>query len=130
MTLPCHPVILSSETVSQESRPDGAARAGLQPHARCEHLREHADAFPLIMPLRLVTPGILLLEAVARINKVKPVASMVQIKFITNGWIPSPEKAIKELGWRPMTLGEGIKRYLSAKGMLDESGPTPPPRVK
>src|SRR5215831_3240645 len=70
---------------------------------------------PLTVPLWLIMAGIYLLEAIAHLIKVKPFASAVQIAFLTKGWIPSPSKAVTTLGWKPMPLEEGIRRFLSAR---------------
>jgi nucleoside-diphosphate-sugar epimerase len=70
---------------------------------------------PLSLPLRLITLGISVLETIASVIRVKPVASMVQIEFITKGWEPNPSKAVTELRWKPMPLEAGIRRYLSTK---------------
>jgi hypothetical protein len=59
--------------------------------------------------------GTRLLEAIARVIKIKPFASTVQIAFLTKGWRPDPGKAIRELGWKPMPLEEGIRRFLAAR---------------
>jgi nucleoside-diphosphate-sugar epimerase len=70
---------------------------------------------PLMIPLWLTMLGVHLLEAIARVIRVKPFASAVQIAFLTKGWRPSPNKAIRELNWKPMPLEEGIRRFLSER---------------
>src|SRR6185503_12991670 len=67
------------------------------------------------------------LEAIARIIKVKPFASAVQIAFLTKGWKPDPSKAIRELNWKPMPLEEGIRRFLSTRrsARSDDVGAAP-----
>ena len=55
------------------------------------------------------------MEAMARIIRVKPFASTVQIAFLTKGWKPDAGKAIRELGWKPLPLEEGISRFLAAR---------------
>jgi dihydroflavonol-4-reductase len=79
-------------------------------------MRKQAWSYvPMTIPLWIITIGIYLLEAIARVIKVKPFASRVQIAFLTKGWRPDPGKAIRELGWKPMPLEEGIKRFLAAR---------------
>lgn len=68
---------------------------------------------PVIAPLPLVKLGVFLMEAIARVIRAKPLTSSVQIDFLTKGWTPDPEKAIRELHWKPMPLEEGIRRVLS-----------------
>jgi hypothetical protein len=70
---------------------------------------------PLMVPLWLTMVGIHIIEAVARLFRVKPFASAVQIAFLTKGWRPSPDRAVAALGWTPMPLEEGIRRFLSAR---------------
>ena len=70
---------------------------------------------PLTVPLWFAMLGIYLLEAVARIIKVKPFASAVQMAFLTKGWKPSAGRAIADLAWKPMPLEEGVRRFLSAR---------------
>jgi dihydroflavonol-4-reductase len=78
---------------------------------------------PLTIPLWFTRIGIYLLEAIARMIKVKPFASAVQIAFLTKGWRPNPSKAIRELNWKPMPLEEGIRRFLSERRVAHGEGP-------
>jgi len=73
---------------------------------------------PLTVPLWLATIGVYLLEAFARIIKVKPIASAVQIAFLTKGWRPNAGRAIANLAWKPMPLEEGIRRFMSARWLV------------
>jgi nucleoside-diphosphate-sugar epimerase len=70
---------------------------------------------PLTVPLWFALIGVYLLEAIARISKVKPFASEVQIAFLTKGWRPSAARVMSDLAWKPMSLEEGIRRFLSAR---------------
>jgi nucleoside-diphosphate-sugar epimerase len=70
---------------------------------------------PLTVPLWFAMFGVYLLEAIARVIKVKPFASAVQIAFLTKGWMPSAARAVANLAWKPMPLEEGIRRFLSAR---------------
>jgi hypothetical protein len=79
-------------------------------------MRKQAWSYvPLIIPLWIITSGIRILEAMARLTGIKPFASSVQIAFLTKGWRPDPSKAIRELGWKPLPLEEGISRFLAAR---------------
>jgi nucleoside-diphosphate-sugar epimerase len=81
-----------------------------------ESMRKQAWSYvPLMIPLWMIMIGIHLLEAIARIIRIKPFASSVQIAFLTKGWRPDPSKAIRELSWKPMPLEEGVKRFLAAR---------------
>ena len=64
---------------------------------------------PLVLPLWIVMFGVELMEAMARIIRIKPFASTVQIAFLTKGWRPDSGKAIRELGWKPLPLEDGIR---------------------
>jgi hypothetical protein len=81
---------------------------------------------PLTVPLWFAMAGIYLLEAIARIIKVKPFASAVQMAFLTKGWRPSPARAIAELGWKPLPLEEGIRRFLAERRSAHTDAPTSP----
>jgi dihydroflavonol-4-reductase len=73
---------------------------------------------PLTVPLWFAMIGVYLLEGIARVIKVKPFASAVQIAFLTKGWKPSAGRAIANLAWGPMPLQEGIRRFLSGRRSL------------
>ncbi len=70
---------------------------------------------PLVLPLWIVMFGVELMEAMARIVGVKPFASKVQLAFLTKGWKPDASKAIRELGWKPLPLEDGISQFLAAR---------------
>jgi hypothetical protein len=70
---------------------------------------------PMTIPLWLIMIGIRLLEVMAKIFRIKPFASTVQIAFLIKGWKPDPSKAIRELDWKPLPLEEGISRFLAAR---------------
>jgi nucleoside-diphosphate-sugar epimerase len=36
----------------------------------------------------------------------------VQLEFITKGWEPQADRAQRELGWQPLSLRQGIQKYL------------------
>jgi dihydroflavonol-4-reductase len=66
---------------------------------------------PVVMPLWVIRAGVFVMEAFAKVARVKPLTSTVQIDFLTRGWRPDPAKAIQELGWKPMDLEEGCRRF-------------------
>jgi nucleoside-diphosphate-sugar epimerase len=79
-------------------------------------MRKQAWSYvPMTIPLWLIMIGIRLLEAMAKIFRIKPFASTVQIAFLIKGWKPDPSKAIRELDWKPLPLEEGISRFLAAR---------------
>jgi nucleoside-diphosphate-sugar epimerase len=86
----------------------------LEEIARTTHDRV-ASRLPFIMPVSMTKLGVALLEAAAKLIRVKPVASIAQLDYLTKGWEPSAAKATSELSWKPLTLGEGVDRYLAAR---------------
>jgi nucleoside-diphosphate-sugar epimerase len=71
-----------------------------------------ASYVPITMPVSITKLGVTIVEWVATRIGVKPFASTTQLDYLTKGWEPSPDKTIRELSWKPMTLAEGIDRYL------------------
>ena len=67
---------------------------------------------PVSAPLWLAKAGTGVLEVGAKVWRQKPVMARVQIEFITKGLEPRPDKAIVELGWKPLPLATGVWRYL------------------
>ena len=82
---------------------------------------------PLTVPLWFAMAGIYLIEAIARIIKVKPFASAVQMAFLTKGWRPNAGRAIAVLAWKPMPLEEGVRRFLAARRSAHADASAPPP---
>jgi hypothetical protein len=82
---------------------------------------------PLTVPLWFAMAGIYLIEAIARIIKVKPFASAVQMAFLTKGWRPNAGRAIAMLAWKPMPLEEGVRRFLAARRSAHADASVPPP---
>jgi dihydroflavonol-4-reductase len=82
-------------------------------------LREHTDSYvPAEGPLWMAKPFARFMGVAARALRTRPIASTVQIEFITKGWEPRPDKAVEELGWEPLPLEEGVKRYLEDTAAL------------
>jgi hypothetical protein len=77
--------------------------------------RYTASYVPVRMPVAITKVGVAVLEGAAKLIGVKPFASTVQLDYLTKGWEPIPNKAIRELRWKPLPLSEGIKRYLADK---------------
>lgn len=67
---------------------------------------------PPSLPLAAVCPLVPALERVAALTRRPPIMARVQLQFLTQGTEPRPDKIISELGWRPLPLDEGIRRYL------------------
>ncbi len=90
--------------------------------ARTLRSRVASSYVPMTMPVAITKLGASIVEAAGKLIGVKPFASTVQLDYLTKGWEPRPDKAIRELSWKPMTLAEGIDRFLSA-GSGDALGP-------
>jgi nucleoside-diphosphate-sugar epimerase len=76
-------------------------------------MRRQAPSYvPMVIPKGLARLSASLLEALAKVVRVKPLISVGQMHFLTRGWRPDPANAIEKLGWTPMTLDEGIRRFL------------------
>lgn len=75
----------------------------------------HPSAYsPLTMPVWLAKTNAALLEAVSRhITGRHPLISTDHLKFLLQGFVPDPSKAMEELGWKPMSLEAGILRFLA-----------------
>jgi nucleoside-diphosphate-sugar epimerase len=78
-----------------------------------EAMRRQARSYvPLVIPTGLANLSVSLMEAMAKVARVKPLISSGQMHFLTRGWRPDPANAIDTLGWTSMTLDEGIRRFL------------------
>jgi dihydroflavonol-4-reductase len=77
---------------------------------------------PAVMPMWVIKPGIAVLEGVARLVNVRPIASSVQIDYMTKGWEPRSAKARRDLDWRPMALADGLQRFLMSRQALPRGG--------
>ena len=82
-----------------------------------------ASYVPISMPVSITKLGVSILKSASRLIGVKPFASAVQIDYLTKGWEPSSDKAIRELSWKSMALAEGIDRFLSARSSAGEGAP-------
>ena len=74
-----------------------------------------ASYVPITIPLSITKLGVSILESASRLIGVRPIVSAVQLDYLTKGWEPSSDKAIRELSWKPMVFAEGMDRYLSAR---------------
>ncbi len=82
-------------------------------HGIAEAMRRQAPSYvPAVMPLAVAKAGVSFMDAMAKVIRVKPLVSAVQQDFLTRGWKPNSSKAVRKLGWTPMTLDEGIRRFL------------------
>ncbi len=76
-------------------------------------LRRHAGSYvPLNAPVQIVRAGATVFEGVARLAQTRPLMARVQIDFITKGIEPKSERITEELDWQPLTLDEGLLRYV------------------
>jgi nucleoside-diphosphate-sugar epimerase len=76
-------------------------------------LREETRSYiPPTVPLPLAYASTSLLEFFARRLHIKPIMARVQLEFITKGWEPQADRAQRELGWQPLSLRQGIQKYL------------------
>lgn len=76
-------------------------------------LHTNADSYiPKIAPLSLAEAGATALEMIARLFRTTPIMARAQLNYVTRSLEPKPDKAIKELGWHPISLSEGIERML------------------
>ena len=79
-------------------------------------LQRHADSYvPIKAPVEMARMGATVLEWVSRFSRMKPLMANVQIDFITNGSEPISERVVHELGWNPVSLDEGIAKYLEMR---------------
>ena len=82
-------------------------------HGIAQAMRRQVPSYvPVVMPLAVAKAGVALMEAMAKVIRIKPLVSAVQQEFLTRGWRPDAAKTVAELGWTPMTLDEGIRRFL------------------
>jgi len=68
-----------------------------------------------IPPTATVTGGearTKILEHLAHVTGRPPIMASEQLVFLTKGAEPISEKAIKELHWTPLSVEEGLKKYL------------------
>jgi len=82
-------------------------------------LREHSNSYiPPTVPKWMAYASSSVLEFYAKRLNIKPVMARVQIEYITKGWEPRADRARTELGWQPMSLGNGIRTYLEDRKKL------------
>ena len=70
---------------------------------------------PPVAPVWAARLGAAFLEQLANLTKKPPIMSTVQVRFLTRGLKPLPEKAAATLDWRPMLLEEGLRRYVESR---------------
>jgi nucleoside-diphosphate-sugar epimerase len=70
---------------------------------------------PPTIPKAMAYAATALIEGLARLMRVRPILAKVQLDFITNGAEPLAERAQQQLGWMPMPLAEGLRRYLAQR---------------
>lgn len=70
---------------------------------------------PMIMPVWVAKMGIQVLEVISRVTGIKPIMSKVQIQFITKGLVPESNKLQRTSSWMPLSLDEGLKKYIDSR---------------
>ncbi len=79
-------------------------------------LRRHADSYvPISAPVSAVRAGAAVLERAAGLTGTRPIMARVQIDFVTRGIEPVSERIVRESGWHPLTLEEGLVKYLETR---------------
>lgn len=79
-------------------------------------VKRHADSYvPFKAPVEMARMGATVMEWVSKCTHMNPMMANVQIDFITNGSEPISERAVHELGWSPVSLDEGLVRYLEVR---------------
>ncbi len=87
-------------------------------------LREHAKSYiPPTVPLWMAHPSTSMLEFFSRLFRIRPIMAQVQIEYITKGWEPRSDRAHEELEWQPLSLSQGIQKYLQDRMSLLGQGP-------
>lgn len=82
-------------------------------------LRRQARSYvPPQVPAALAYGAVLPLEAVARALGLRPMLCKVQLDFITAGYEPLAQRAQQHLGFAPLPLDEGLRRYLGERQAL------------
>lgn len=78
-----------------------------------KRLRKQMKSYvPITLPKPLAYASATLLEGLAYRTRMRPILARVQVDFITNGSEPLADKAQAELGWQPLSLDEGLAKYL------------------
>jgi nucleoside-diphosphate-sugar epimerase len=67
---------------------------------------------PPTVPAWMAYATIGLLERIARWSGTRPILSVSQLDFVTQGDEPLADRAISVLGWQPGSLAEGVGKYL------------------
>ena len=70
---------------------------------------------PPSSPKALAYASTALIEGLARLIHVRPILAKVQLDFITSGVEPMADHAQQQLGWKPLPLAEGLRRYLAVR---------------
>jgi dihydroflavonol-4-reductase len=82
-------------------------------------LRKQASSYPAPqVPAALAYAATAPVEALGRALRIRPILCKVQLDFITLGSEPLAERAAATLRWAPMSLHEGLNRYLQDRARL------------
>lgn len=75
----------------------------------------HRGAYvPPVLPVSVARAGAAVMEPLAHLTGTRPLMARVQIEYITNGVEPVVERAPAVLGWQPLPLSEGVRRWRQA----------------
>ena len=78
-----------------------------------KRLRQKTKSYvPITLPKTLAYASATLLEGLALLTRLRPILARVQVDFITIGSEPLADKAVTGLGWRPLSIDEGLAKYL------------------
>jgi dihydroflavonol-4-reductase len=82
-------------------------------------LRQHAKSYvPPQVPAALAYAATAPVEAIGRALHLRPMLCKVQLDFITAGNEPLADRTAELLGWTPLSLDVGLKRYLTERDEL------------
>ena len=73
---------------------------------------------PPVVPAGLAYAATAPVEALARLLRFRPMLCQAQLDFITQGTEPLADRAAATLGWRPLPLRDGLRRYLDERELL------------
>jgi nucleoside-diphosphate-sugar epimerase len=89
-------------------------------HGLARALRRHTRSYvPVEVPAKVAYAAAAPIEAMALALRRRPILSRVQLDFITGGNQPLSDQAEKVLDFRPLTLHEGLARYLAERSALN-----------
>jgi nucleoside-diphosphate-sugar epimerase len=88
--------------------------------ARAQRREAGRGWVPPSIPRGLAYATVRLIEAVARLLRVRPILATVQLDFITAGHEPRADRAREVLGWQPWPLEHGLRTFLAERARLPD----------